>query len=145
VVTGSKRAARRRPFAAAWPLIVALAGADAAIADCVQTLHGDVFCGAGRCLVDRNGNVHCSKYYEGGARKTIHGKVLCGKGDCAKDINGAIFCSSEIGGAVFLDSKGYVHCYGKCEPASAANCEAVPADEADNDDSLEAKERQQED
>lgn len=126
-----------------WQLVLFLAAADAAIAECVQTLHGDVFCGAGRCLVDRNGNVYCSKYHEGGAQKTIHGKVLCGKGDCAKDINGTIFCSSEIGGAVFLDSKGYVHCYGACEAATVEHCEAVPADEADNDDSLTAKEAQQ--
>lgn len=143
MVTRRKTAGIRGAPAWIWPLLVALAGPDAVVADCVQTLHGDVYCGAGRCLIDRSGNVFCSKYYKGGAQRTIHGRVLCGKGDCAKDINGVIFCSSEIGGAVFLDAKGYVHCYGSCEAATVASCEAVPADKADNDASLEAKERQQ--
>ena len=114
-------------------------------AACLQTLHGDVYCGAGRCLVDRDGRVWCSKFPRGDAEKTIHGIVLCGKGACAKDINGTVLCSSELDGAVFVDAKGLVHCYGRCEAATAAHCEAVRADKVDDTESKEIKEKQQPD
>ena len=129
---------------AGW-LLFGLMLVEVGFAECVQTLHGDVFCGAGRCLIDRSGNVLCSKHDRGDAEITIHGKVLCGKGDCAKDINGSILCSSEIGGAVFVDAMGYVHCYGRCEPATVAHCEAIPADKVEDDESKEVKEGQQDD
>lgn len=101
-----------------------------ASADCAKDLRGEVFCGAGRCLIDGEGTVWCSRYYEGDAEKTLDGRVLCGKGQCAKNLDGDVFCSSEIGGAATIDSEGRIRCYGKCEPASADNCESTPADSA---------------
>ena len=103
-------------------------------ADCKQDLRGEVYCGAGRCLVDRDGTVWCSRHYEGGAAITLEGQVLCGKGRCAKDKYGKVFCSSEIGGAVLVDSRGRVRCYGQCEPATVDNCESTRADSAISED-----------
>jgi hypothetical protein len=70
-------------------------------------------------------------HYEGDAEITLDGQVLCGKGQCATDIAGNVFCSSEIGGAVLIDSDGHVNCYGRCEPATAENCENTRADSTD--------------
>ncbi len=104
--------------------------APAASADCVRNSYGEVYCGGGRCLQDRNGTVWCSRAYEGGAEKTRDGSVLCGKGQCAKNSSGQIFCSSVVGGAALKDSRGRVRCYGQCEPATAAQCENTRADSA---------------
>ena len=109
-------------------LAMALFVATMSSADCVQDMHGEVYCGAGHCLIDREGRVWCSRYYEGGVVRTLNGQVLCGKGQCAKDINGRAFCSSEIGGAVLVDTHGRVRCYGRCESASIGNCENTRAD-----------------
>ena len=127
------------------PAAVLLFAIPPAIADCLQTLHGDVYCGAGRCLVDKDGKVWCSRFPRGDAEKTIRGIVLCGKGACAKDINGTVLCSSELDGAVFVDAKGLVHCYGRCEAASAAHCEAVQADKVGDAESKGIKDTQQAD
>ena len=99
----------------------------AASADCAKDLMGEVYCGGGRCLVDRSGTVWCSRSYEGGAAKLRDGSVICGKGQCTTDSNGRAFCSSEVGGAVLIDSAGHVRCYGRCERASANQCEHTPA------------------
>ncbi len=99
-------------------------------ADCVTDLTGEVYCGGGRCIVDSNGKAWCSRYYDGAAAMTLDGEVLCGKGQCAKDSHGQVFCSSEVGGAVLKDSRGRIRCYGKCEPASAEECESTRADSA---------------
>ena len=105
-----------------------------ASADCIKDLRGEVYCGAGRCIVDSKGTVWCSRHYKGDAEKTLDGRVLCGKGQCAKDIDGHVFCSSEIGGAVLVDSRGRVRCYGRCEPASADDCENTRADKGQPDE-----------
>ncbi len=97
-------------------------------ADCVLEMHGEVYCGAGRCIFDRKGTIWCSRYYDGDAEITSDGQVLCGKGQCAKDRDGQILCSSEVGGAVLIDTRGRVHCYGRCEPATADKCENTRAD-----------------
>lgn len=99
-------------------------------ADCVKDLRGEVYCGAGRCIVDSKGTVWCSRHYDGDAKITSNGQVLCGVGQCAKNSAGQIFCSSQVGGAVLIDSGGRVRCYGQCEPASADNCENTRADSA---------------
>lgn len=101
-------------------------------ADCVKDLRGEVYCGAGRCIVDSKGKVWCSRHYNGDAELTLDGKVLCGKGQCAKRSDGQVFCSSEVGGAVLIDSRGRVRCYGQCEPAAADMCENTRADSSDN-------------
>jgi hypothetical protein len=103
-------------------------------ADCVKDLSGEVYCGAGRCIVDRQGKVWCSRHYEGGAEMTLDGLVLCGKGQCAKDKDDQVFCSSEIGGAVLIDIRGHLRCYGRCEPATAEECETTRADSAGSAD-----------
>jgi len=108
-------------------LAMALLMMTIASADCVKDLHGEVYCGAGRCMIDSKGTVWCSRHYEGGAVKTLDGQVLCGRGQCAKDINGQVSCSSEIGGAVLIDSRGRVRCYGQCELATGDNCESIRA------------------
>lgn len=104
-------------------------------ADCVKDLSGEVYCGAGQCVVgstfeydNKYGTIWCSKYYEGGAVKTLDGRVLCGKGKCAKNSKGEVFCSSKIGGAVLKDSRGHVRCYGNCERATLENCENTVAE-----------------
>ena len=104
-------------------------------ADCVKDLSGEVFCGAGRCVIgssfdydNKYGTVWCSKYYKGGAVKTLDGRVVCGKGDCAKNSDGEVFCSSIISGSVLKDSKGNVRCYGNCERATLDNCENTVAE-----------------
>ncbi|HSS63791.1 MAG TPA: hypothetical protein VLS27_05110 [Gammaproteobacteria bacterium] len=102
--------------------------APAASADCARDSYGEVYCGGGRCLNDRGGNIWCARAYKGGADRTWDGKVLCGKGECARDSRGQIFCSSAVGGSVLKDSRGQVRCYGRCEPATAAECENTRAD-----------------
>jgi len=108
-------------------LVMVLLMATITSADCMIDLRGEVYCGAGRCIVDSNGKIWCSRHYEGGAQITLRGQVLCGKGQCVKDINGQVFCSSELGGAVVIDSHGRVRCYGHCEPGTADNCENTRA------------------
>ena len=102
----------------------------AALADCAKDITGEVYCGGGRCISDHNGIIWCSRSYKGGAEKTRDGRVLCGKGTCAKDTRGQIFCSSEGGGAVLKDARGHVRCYGRCERATAAQCQNTRADSA---------------
>jgi len=116
-------------------LVMALLFATITSADCMKDLRGEVYCGAGRCIVDRKGTVWCSRHYDGDAEITLDGQVLCGKGQCAQDRDGQVFCSSEIGGAVLIDIRGHVRCYGQCEPATADNCENTRADSADSADS----------
>jgi hypothetical protein len=109
-------------------LVIASLFAASVSADCVKDVRGEVFCGAGHCIVDSKGTVWCSRYYEGDAAITLDGQVLCGKGQCAKNSDGQIFCSSEVGGDVLVDSRGHVRCYGRCEPATADMCENTRAD-----------------
>ncbi len=120
------------PVLAAIALCVTLAVAltKDARADCIKDVHGDVYCGAGRCLVDGDGKVWCSRHYDGGALRNLKGEVLCGIGRCARDSHGAIYCSTRVSGAVLVDNRGRVRCYGSCAPATKADCESTPADTA---------------
>lgn len=102
-----------------------------AYSDCAKDINGEIYCGGGQCLRDRSNTIWCSRNYEGNAVRTRDGRVLCGKGQCAKDSRGQIFCSSETGGTVLIDSKGSVRCYGRCERATAEQCENTPADISD--------------
>ncbi len=104
--------------------------APAASADCTTDAYGEVYCGGGRCMRDHNGTIGCSRTYQGGAQTSREGRVLCGKGQCAKSIRGEIYCSSVVDGAVLKDSKGRVRCQGRCERATAAQCESARADSA---------------
>ena len=121
-----------RYFSRIGLLVVALPMAATTSADCGKDLRGEVYCGAGRCVVDIKGTVWCSRYYDGAAERTLDGQVLCGKGQCAKGVDGLVFCSSEVAGAVLVDSRGRVRCYGQCEPATADKCVSSRADSADN-------------
>lgn len=121
-----------KPFFRLGLSVLALSLAGIASAGCIKDLRGEVYCGAGRCLVDNKGVVWCSRYHEGDAKKTLDGRVLCGKGQCERDINGAIYCSSVISGAVLVDSRGSVRCYGQCEPATAESCENTRADSSED-------------
>ena len=118
----------RGAFAAAALLAILGLIAPAASADCAKDASGEVYCGAGRCLPDRDGTVWCSRHYEGDAVRTRDGVVVCGRGRCEKDSQGRIYCSSEKGGAVLKDGQGRVRCQGRCEPASAEQCEHTRAD-----------------
>ena len=111
-------------------LVMALLMAAITSADCLRNPRGEVYCGAGRCIVDSKGTVWCSRHYDGDAQIKLDGQVLCGKGQCAKGSDGQVFCSSEVGGAVLIDSRGRVRCYGRCEPATADECENIRADSA---------------
>lgn len=119
-----------RLFAGTGLLAILSLGAPVTSADCARDLRGEVFCGAGRCVIDSDGTVWCSRHYKGDAQITLDGRVLCGKGQCAKDPHGQVFCSSVVGGAVLMDSRGHVRCYGQCEPATADECENTRADSA---------------
>ena len=123
-------AAPARFFCGVALFVMAPLMADITYADCVKDLRGEVYCGAGRCIVDSTGTVWCSRHYDGDAKLTLDGHVLCGVGQCAKNSAGQVFCSSELGGAVLIDSRGRVRCYGRCEPATADNCENTRADTA---------------
>ena len=112
--------------------VTALLASAITSADCVKDSRGEVYCGAGRCIIDSEGTVWCSRHYDGDAQITLDGRVLCGKGQCARGGNGRVFCSSEVGGAVLIDSRGNVRCYGQCEPATADKCENTRADGADS-------------
>ena len=120
----------RRIGLVAGLLVIMWSLAPGAFADCATDAYGDVYCGAGRCVRDRGGAVWCSRSYQGGAQLTRDGRALCGKGQCAKTTRGEIFCSSVVGGAVLKDSKGRVRCQGRCEGATAAQCENTRADGA---------------
>ena len=99
-------------------------------AECIQDLRGEVYCGAGRCVVDSKGVVWCSRTLHGDAKVALDGQVLCGKGNCAAGRDGKLYCSSEVGGDVLVDSRGRVRCFGSCEPAKAEYCESKVADRA---------------
>lgn len=101
-------------------------------AECLKDRYGEVYCGAGQCLIDDNAIVRCSRYYDGDAVRTSDGQVLCGKGQCAKRSDGIVFCSTEIGGAALIDSSGNARCYGQCEPATALMCENTRAGSSNN-------------
>ncbi len=101
-------------------------------ADCLKDRYGDIYCGAGRCLIDRNGIVWCSRYYDGDIKRTFDGRLLCGKGDCEKLTSGKVFCSTEVGGTILLNSKGHARCYGECELASEEMCENTIAGSSNN-------------
>lgn len=96
-------------------------------ADCFANITGEIFCGAGKCMIDSSGTVFCSRHDRGDAILTLHGGVLCGRGLCGKDMAGRIFCSSEIGGAVMLDRSGNVRCTGQCIPGSVSDCSTAKA------------------
>ena len=102
----------------------------AASADCRTDSRGDVYCGAGGCVVDSAGEIWCSRHYQGGVQITLDGEVLCGIGHCGKDAHGRVYCSSEVGGSVTTDIDGRVRCYGRCEPGSVDHCERTRADSA---------------
>jgi hypothetical protein len=101
-----------------------------AVADCETDLRGEVFCGAGRCVIGKDGLVWCSRYDRGGATLTLTGEARCGVGSCASNVHGQIFCSSEIGGMAMVDGHGALRCFGRCEPASLEHCENTVADRA---------------
>jgi hypothetical protein len=124
-------ARRRLPrIASVVSLLVALLAA-AAEADCAKDLHGEVWCGAGRCASGHDGIVWCSRFDDGGAVVTrFDGAVLCGPGACAKNLRGEAYCSAVPGGAVTKDSRGRVRCEGRCVAASADHCESERADAA---------------
>jgi hypothetical protein len=126
------KAGPSRYFSRIGLLVMALLIAAITSADCLRDPRGEVYCGAGRCIVDSKGTVWCSRHYDGGAEITLDGQVLCGKGQCAKGSDGQVFCSSEVGGAVLIDSRGRVRCYSQCEPATADKCEITRADSADS-------------
>jgi hypothetical protein len=113
-------------------LVTALSMPVFTFADCIKDLSGEVYCGAGRCLVDGKGMVWCSRYYDGDAERMLDGRVVCGKGQCAERDDGKVFCSAKVGGAVLLDSSGRVRCYGQCEPATAGMCENTRAASSGN-------------
>ena len=100
-------------------------------AECIKDLRGEVYCGAGRCVVDSKGVVWCSRTLHGDAKISLDGQVLCGKGDCVAGRDGKLYCSSEIGGDVLVDSRGLVRCFGQCEAATAEYCESKKADSAE--------------
>lgn len=116
-----------RYFAGTWLFVMMLVIPVFTSADCLKDRYGEIYCGAGRCLVDSSGVVLCSRYYDGYAERTSDGQVLCGKGQCVKRRDGLVYCSTEIGGAVLLDSSGSARCYGQCEPATAEMCENTRA------------------
>jgi len=101
-------------------------------ADCLKDSYGEVYCGAGRCLMDNKGKIWCSRYYDGDVVRTSTGELLCGKGQCTKRSNGRVFCSTEVGGTALLDSRGQVRCYGQCEPATEEMCENTRAGSSNN-------------
>lgn len=96
-------------------------------AECLKDRYGEVYCGAGRCLMNSHGTVFCSQYYDGDVKRTSRGKIVCGQGDCEKLTSGKIYCSTEIGGTVLIDSKGRARCQGDCELASEEMCETTVA------------------
>jgi len=100
-------------------------------ASCLKDRSGEVYCGGGQCIRDRDGIIRCSRFFQGGAEVTRRGNVLCGKGQCVKNTRGRIFCSSKIGGAALRDSRGRVRCYGRCEPARTEWCENTLAGSSD--------------
>jgi hypothetical protein len=53
--------------------VMALLMATISSADCMTNLRGEVYCGAGRCMVDSKGTIWCSRHYEGDAKKTLDG------------------------------------------------------------------------
>ncbi len=115
-------------YAVIGALAILCAIPSAAFADCARDSRGEVYCGQGRCMNDRQGVIWCSRYFEGGAERTQDGRVVCGRGQCARDIRGEIFCSTVESGPVLRDSRGRVRCYGQCERARPQHCENTLAD-----------------
>ena len=103
--------------------LIALTLPSNAYAECAINSHGEVICGAGRCLVDIKGKIWCSRHFLGGAVRTRNGDILCGKGQCVRNTHGQVYCSSVNGGAALTDSRGKIRCYGRCLPATKTDCE----------------------
>ena len=53
-------------------LVMALLMAAITSADCLRDPRGEVYCGAGRCIIDSRGTVWCSRHYDGDAQITYH-------------------------------------------------------------------------
>lgn len=117
-------------WCASFAMIVAAAltvASGLANADCMKNLTGELVCGKGECQRDLYGNVLCSAFFKGSAVRTSDGRILCGKGECVTTSRGEGFCSTVQEGAAVTDIHGVPRCEGRCEPASADCCEAVPA------------------
>ena len=97
-----------------------------AFAACLTDRLGDVYCGRGSCVLDKNGNVSCSRYLYGNAVLNNQGNTVCGKGKCVLSTKfDNFYCSAIEAGGASVDRFGAVKCYGGCELASAAMCERV--------------------
>lgn len=105
--------------------ILFILSANYAIADCRTDKFGEVYCGKGKCEIDKDGKVLCSKYRYGDAVINKYGNVVCGKGKCrtGQDFND-YFCSKIEDGGASVDHFGVVKCYGGCEQASSSMCES---------------------
>ena len=75
----TNKAGLSKEFLGAGLLMIAFLMTASASADCTKDLRGEVYCGAGQCMADRDGIVWCSRYDDGDAVRT-EGQVLCGKG-----------------------------------------------------------------
>ena len=93
--------------------------------ECKTDRFGDVYCGKGKCEINHEEKVYCSKYQFGEALKNKYGSVVCGKGQClgSTDFN-EYYCSVVEGGGANIDINGKVKCYGACEEASQSMCES---------------------
>ena len=94
-------------------------------ADCMTDRFGEVYCGRGKCVKDKEGKVFCSKYQFGDAIINKYGKAVCGKGRCltGSDFNNYV-CSIAEGGGAEMNNLGVVKCYRGCEKASSEMCES---------------------
>jgi len=106
-------------------IILIVMPVNSVLADCRQDRFGDVYCGKGKCVSDKQGKVHCSRYRFGDAVVDRHGSALCGKGRCllGKELDRYV-CSKIDGGGAVVDRYGVVKCYGGCERASITMCES---------------------
>lgn len=93
-------------------------------AACQTDRLGDVYCGRGNCVLDKNGNVACSRYLFGDAVLNKQGDTVCGKGKCVLSTKfDNFYCSAIEAGGAAVDRFGAVKCYGGCELASVSMCE----------------------
>ena len=76
------------------------------------------------CFKDLSGKISCPPM-GGELVVNLSGQAVCGKGRCARDLFGKVTCSSQPGGQVMQDVNGKIMCAGRCEEASASNCQQM--------------------
>ncbi len=87
-------------------LLVSVALAETATAECDRAIDGSLKCGPGYCMTGKDALVWCSPHEHGGVVADLKGIIWAGKGKCALDAHGQVKCSPFPEGGVRINPVG---------------------------------------